>query len=61
LEQVNRSGQLYLTHTKLNDKYTLRFCVGQTRTEERHVHRAWQLIQETAEELERQRTQPPSQ
>jgi aromatic-L-amino-acid decarboxylase len=61
LEHVNRSGQLYLTHTKLNDKYTLRFCVGQTRTEERHVHRAWQLIQETAEELERQRTQPPSQ
>jgi len=53
LERLNRTGRLYLTHTKLNDRFTLRFCVGQTHTEERHVQQAWQLIQKTAEEIER--------
>lgn len=52
LDYLNRSGDLYLSHTKLNDRYTLRFCVGQTHTEAHHVHRAWQQIQETAAALE---------
>src|ERR1700723_2232790 len=41
LRRLNASGQLYLSHTKLNGKYALRFCVGQTRTELRHVENAW--------------------
>lgn len=53
LDRLNQSGRLYLTHTVLNDKYTLRFCVGQTHTEERHVEQAWHQIQETAKELEK--------
>jgi len=48
MDRLNRSGDLYLTHTKLNDRITLRFCVGQTNTEARHVRRAWQRIQEEA-------------
>ena len=48
LELLNQSGDLYLTHTVLNGRYTLRFCVGQTNTEERHVVQAWKKIQETA-------------
>jgi aromatic-L-amino-acid/L-tryptophan decarboxylase len=44
LDRLNRSGALYLTHTVLNGKFTLRLCVGQTMTEERHVQRAWELI-----------------
>ena len=48
---LNQSGKVYLTHTKLDDKYTLRLCVGQTYTEERHVQGAWELIQETADEV----------
>jgi len=51
LDRLNRSGRLYLTHTVLNGRYTLRFCVGQTHTEERHVVSAWKQIQETAEAL----------
>jgi aromatic-L-amino-acid decarboxylase len=46
LEQVNRSGELYITHTVLDDRYTLRLCVGQTHTEARHVEAAWQRINE---------------
>jgi aromatic-L-amino-acid decarboxylase len=50
LERLNRSGHLYLTHTRLNGIYTLRFCVGQTHTEARHVEAAWQQILEAAAE-----------
>jgi aromatic-L-amino-acid/L-tryptophan decarboxylase len=53
MDTLNKSGQLYLTHTKLNNQLTLRFCVGQTHTEYRHVERAWKLIQEAATELEK--------
>jgi aromatic-L-amino-acid decarboxylase len=51
LDRLNQSGKVYLTHTKLKDRLTLRFCVGQTHTEETHVVRAWRLIQNTAEEI----------
>jgi aromatic-L-amino-acid decarboxylase len=52
VERLNQSGRLYLTHTSLNGVYTLRFCVGQTQTEERHVVTAWHQIQEMAKSLE---------
>jgi aromatic-L-amino-acid decarboxylase len=48
MDRLNRSGDLYLTHTRLNDRLTLRFCVGQTNTMQRHVERAWRRIQEEA-------------
>jgi aromatic-L-amino-acid decarboxylase len=51
MDRLNRSGDLYLTHTKLNGKLTLRLCVGQTYTQARHVERAWQRIREEAEKL----------
>jgi len=51
LERLNQTGKLYLTHTVLKGRYTLRFCIGQTHTEAEHVQRAWDLIRETAREL----------
>lgn len=51
MDRLNRSGDLYLTHTRLADQLVLRFCVGQTNTETRHVERAWQRIQEEAARL----------
>jgi aromatic-L-amino-acid/L-tryptophan decarboxylase len=52
MDRLNRSGDLYLTHTKLNGKLTLRLCVGQTNTKERHVERAWERIREEARAVE---------
>jgi aromatic-L-amino-acid decarboxylase len=52
MERLNASGDLFLTHTKLDGKFTLRFCVGQTQTQERHVERAWARIQEESTKLE---------
>jgi aromatic-L-amino-acid decarboxylase len=51
MERLNRSGDLFLTHTKLNGKFTLRFCVGQTNTKARHVETAWKRIREEADNL----------
>jgi aromatic-L-amino-acid/L-tryptophan decarboxylase len=51
MNRLNENGNLYLTHTRLNDRLTLRFCVGQTNTTERHVEQAWRRIQEEAEKL----------
>jgi aromatic-L-amino-acid decarboxylase len=51
MERLNQSGDLYLTHTRLNDRLTLRLSVGQTHTEFRHVERAWQRLCQVAEEL----------
>ena len=48
MDGLNRSGELYLTHTRLNDQMTLRFCVGQTNTQRRHVEQAWRRIQKVA-------------
>jgi aromatic-L-amino-acid/L-tryptophan decarboxylase len=51
MDRLNRSGDLYLTHTKLANRTTLRLCVGQTNTEARHVERAWKRIQEEADRV----------
>lgn len=52
LEQnLNNSGKIYITHTKLSGKYTLRLVIAQTYVEERHVKSAWQLILNTVKEL----------
>jgi aromatic-L-amino-acid decarboxylase len=51
MERLNAAGDLYLTHTRLDDRYTLRLCVGQTHTEREHVQRAWERIRGAALEV----------
>ncbi len=48
MDRLNTSGDLYLTHTRLNNRLTLRMSIGQSQTELRHVERAWQRIREEA-------------
>ena len=58
LERLNASGDVFLSHTKLADRYTLRLAIGNLHTTERHVARAWQLIQRLAEELKETSSAP---
>jgi aromatic-L-amino-acid/L-tryptophan decarboxylase len=51
MDRLNQSGDLFLTHTRLNNRLTLRLCVGQTYTALRHVENAWKRIQEEAGKL----------
>jgi aromatic-L-amino-acid decarboxylase len=48
LDNLNASGEIYLSHTRLDGKLTLRLAIGQTHTAERHVRRAWEMIRAAA-------------
>lgn len=50
VEQLNASGEIYLTHTKLRGKYTLRLSIGQLSSTREHVMRALEMILKTARE-----------
>ena len=47
LARLNASGQVFLSHTRLNGVFTLRLAIGHIRTEERHVRLAWDLMKAT--------------
>ena len=51
LRYINNSGEIFITHTKLNDLFTLRFCVGQTHTDIEHIKLAWGLIKDGLEKI----------
>jgi aromatic-L-amino-acid/L-tryptophan decarboxylase len=53
MHAANATGEIFLSHTKLNGVLTLRLAVGNIRTTERHVRRAWQLLNEKLAELSR--------
>ena len=41
MNDINASGDAYLSHTKLNGRFTLRLSVGSIRVEERHLRKVW--------------------
>jgi aromatic-L-amino-acid decarboxylase len=43
---VNSTGEAFLSHTRLRDKFTLRIAIGNIRTTEEHVRRVWTLLNE---------------
>lgn len=51
MEELNASGKLYLTHTRLDGKILLRMVIGQTKIEQENVEQAWQRIQLEGETL----------
>uniref|UniRef100_A0A2N9FWM7 Tyrosine decarboxylase n=1 Tax=Fagus sylvatica TaxID=28930 RepID=A0A2N9FWM7_FAGSY len=48
LESINMSGHVYMTHTVVEGVYAIRFAVGATLVEERHIIMAWKVVQEHA-------------
>ena len=44
LDEVNRSGRIFITHTRLGDDFALRMSIGQTQTKRIHVEQAWEAI-----------------
>jgi aromatic-L-amino-acid/L-tryptophan decarboxylase len=54
LDAVNGSGEVFLSHTRLNGQFVIRLAIGNLRTTEAHVARAWTLIQQYNCELRAQ-------
>jgi aromatic-L-amino-acid decarboxylase len=52
MDAVNRTGEIFLSHTKLNGRFAIRVSVGNVRTEARHVERAWELLQVAVREVD---------
>ncbi|MBA2621842.1 MAG: aminotransferase class I/II-fold pyridoxal phosphate-dependent enzyme [Acidobacteria bacterium] len=51
MNETNATGKAYISHTKLNDKFTLRVSIGSLRVEERHVEKLWTLLNEKLAEI----------
>ena len=51
MNEINASGEAYLSHTKLNGKYTLRLSVGSIRVEERHLTKVWDILTKRLSDL----------
>ena len=49
LERVNASGEVFLSHTRVRGRFALHLAVGNLRTEERHIRRAWEILRAAAE------------
>lgn len=49
MEEVNRSGEIFLSHTKLQDRYSIRVSIGNPRQTIDHVRRCWELLKEAAQ------------
>ncbi|HEU0244965.1 MAG TPA: pyridoxal-dependent decarboxylase, partial [Candidatus Limnocylindrales bacterium] len=52
MDTVNRTGEVFLSHTRLAGRFTIRLAIGNLRTEPRHVDRAWALLQREAARLD---------
>jgi aromatic-L-amino-acid decarboxylase len=44
MERVNATGEIYLSHTRLDDRFVMRLAIGNARTTEADVTRAWELL-----------------
>lgn len=51
MHSINAGGKALLSHTRLNDKFTLRLSIGNIRTTERHVRQVWELLNEKLKEF----------
>jgi aromatic-L-amino-acid decarboxylase len=48
LERVNATGEVFLSHTRLDGRYVLRLAIGNARTTEEDVRLAWDVLRRTA-------------
>jgi aromatic-L-amino-acid/L-tryptophan decarboxylase len=48
MHRVNAGGEMFLSHTKLNGRFTLRLAIGNIRTTAEHIALAWKHLQDAA-------------
>ncbi len=51
MNAMNETGQVFLSHTKLDGRYVIRLAIGSIRTTEAHVREAWELLQRVTRSL----------
>jgi aromatic-L-amino-acid decarboxylase len=51
LDAVNLTGEVFLSHTRINGAFVIRIAIGHLRTTSAHTHRAWELLSQHTHEL----------
>jgi aromatic-L-amino-acid decarboxylase len=51
LERVNATGELFISHTRLDGRYVLRLAIGNARTTEDDVRLAWDVLRREADRI----------
>lgn len=51
LDQINASGEAFLSHTKINGKYAIRLVAGQTNVQLAHIQKVWGILNETVQKI----------
>jgi aromatic-L-amino-acid/L-tryptophan decarboxylase len=51
MDEVNATGEAYLSHTRLQGRTVLRIAIGNLQTRERHLRRAFELLQQAVDGL----------
>lgn len=53
IDRINATGEVFLSHTKLNGRYTIRLAIGNIRTTKKHIARVWELVKQAANHLDK--------
>jgi aromatic-L-amino-acid decarboxylase len=53
MEAVNRSGEIFVSHTRLNGRFVIRLAIGNLHTTEAHVRLAWDRFRDEFREASR--------
>ena len=56
MERINRGGEAFLSHTKLNGRMTIRIAIGNLRTTDDDLERVWRVVRREAEAVEAERS-----
>jgi aromatic-L-amino-acid/L-tryptophan decarboxylase len=56
LNNINNTGQVFMTHTKLDEKYTLRFACSHTFVKKEHIVNTWKLVKSESEKMKPEKT-----
>lgn len=54
MDEVNRGGAAFLSHTRLQGRIALRLAVGNLRTGREHVERTWEILRDTGARIRRE-------
>lgn len=48
LGEVNRTGEMFISDTRLDGKVVLRLSIGNIQSKDRHIKNAWDLLQKSS-------------
>ena len=51
IDELNKTGKIYLSHTMINDIYSIRMPIGSTFADKKNVDESWDLIKKTSNNI----------